>query len=132
MNFAQLHAKDAINSYNPQEILTIKKAIQHRLNQEMESYQHKSMNLQENDTINVSFENESFLEEMKKFGYFPGVPDPSKCYAAEVAGEGKEKKVMVVLKDERGGPVEGNGYFQYQMRRVGSDPNDYIPLKSQY
>ena len=129
LSFAQLHAKDAINSYNPQEILTIKKAIQHRLNQEMESYQHKSMNLQENDTINVSFENESFLEEMKKFGYFPGVPDPSKCYAAEVAGEGKEKKVMVVLKDERGGPVEGNGYFQYQMRRVGSDPNDYIPLK---
>ena len=129
LSFAQLHAKDAINSYSPQEILTIKKAIQHRLNQEMESYQHKSMNLQENDTINVSFENESFLEEMKKIGYFPGVPDPSKCYAAEVAGEGKERKMTVILKDERGDPVEGNAYFQYRMRRVGSDPDDYIPPK---
>ena len=129
LNFAQLHAKDAINSYSPQEILIIKKAIQHRLNQEMESYQHKSMNLQENDTINISLENESFLEEMKKFGYFPGVPDPSKSYTEEVAGEGKEKKVMVVLKDERGGPVDGNAYFQYRMKRVGSDPYDYIPPK---
>ena len=130
LSFAQLHAKDAINSYSPQEILIIKKAIQHRLNQEMESYQHKSMNSQENDTIIVSFENnESFLEEMKKFGYFPGVPDPSKCYAEEVAGEGKEKKVMVILKDERGDPVEGNAYFQYRMRRVSSDPDDYIPPK---
>ena len=129
LSFAQLHAKDAINSYNPQEILIIKKAIQHRLNQEMESHQHKSMNLQENDTINVSFEDEYFLEEMKKFGYFPGVPDPSKSYTAEVAGEGKEKKVMVILKNERGGPVEGNAYFQYRMKRVGSDPDDYIPPK---
>ena len=129
LSFAQLHAKDAINSYSPQEILTIKKTIQHRLNQEMEAYQHKSMNSQENDTINVSLENESFFEEMKKFGYFPGVPDPSKCHTEEVAGEGKEKKVMVILKDERGDPVEGNAYFQYQMRRVGSDPDDYIPPK---
>ena len=129
LSFSQLHAKDAINSYSPQEILTIKKAIQHRLNQEMESYQHKSMNLQENDTINVSLENESFLEKIKKFGYFPGVPDPSKSYTKELAGEGKEKKVMVILKDERGDPVEGNAYFQYQMRRVGSDPDDYIPPK---
>ena len=56
LSFAQLHAKDAINNYNPQEILIIKKAIQHRLNREMESYQQKPMNLQENDTINTSFE----------------------------------------------------------------------------
>ena len=129
LSFSQLHAKDAINSYNPQEILTIKKAIHHQLNQEMESYQHKSMNLQENDTINISLENESFLEKIKKFGYFPGVPDPSKSYTEEVAGEGKERKMMVILKDERGDPVEGNAYFQYRMRRVGSDPDDYIPPK---
>ena len=129
LSFAQLHAKDAINNYSPQEILIIKKTIQHRLNQEMESYQQKPMNLQENDTIIVSLENKSFLEEMKKFGYFPGVPDPSKCYTEEVAGEGKEKKVIVILKDERGGPVEGNGYFQYRMKRVGSNPDDYIPPK---
>ena len=128
LSFAQLHAKDAINSYSPQEILIIKKAIQHRLNQEMEVYQHKPLELREDNTIRTSLYT-PLEKQMKRFGYFPGVPDPSKSYAEELAGEGNERKVMVVLNDENVNPVEDNGYFQYHIRKMGADTNESIPPK---
>ena len=55
LSFAQLHAKDTINSHSPQEILSVKKVIQHRLNQKMEAYQHKPLELREDDTIKLHF-----------------------------------------------------------------------------
>ena len=128
LSFAQLHAKDAINSYSPQEILSVKKVIQHRLNQEMEAYQHKPLELREDDTIETSLY-ARFEKEIEKFGYFPGVPDSSKSYSEELAGEGKERKVMVVLNDEEGDPVEDNGYFQHHIRKTGDDTDEFIPPK---
>ena len=107
----------------------MKKVIQHQLNQEMEVYQHKPLELREDDTIKSSLY--APLEDMKyqKFGYFPGVPDSSKSYSEEVAGEGDERKVMVVLNDEEGDPVEDNGYFQYHIRKTGADTDKCIPPK---
>ena len=129
LNFAQLHAKDAINSYSPQEILSVKKVIQHRLNQEMEAYQHKPLELREDDTIETSLYTPSLEKGIKRFGYFPGAPDPSKSYSEELAGEGNERKVMVVLNDEEGDPIEDNGYFQYHIRNVNDDINQCITPK---
>ena len=128
LTFAQLHAKNTIDSHSPQEILSVKKFIQHRLNQKMEVYQHKPLELREDDTIKTSLYT-SLKNEIQKFGYFPGVPDSSKSYAEELAGEGKERKVMVVLNDEEGDPVENNGYFQYHIRKAGDDTDENIPLK---
>ena len=128
LSFAQLHAKDTINSHSPQEILSVKKVIQHRLNQEMEVYQHKPLELREDDTTETSLY--TTLEKgIEQFGYFPGVPDPSKSYAEELAGEGKERKVMVVLNDKNVNPVEDNGYFQYHIRKMGDDTDEFIPPK---
>ena len=128
LSFAQLHAKDAINSYSPQEILSVKKVIQHRLNQEMEAYHHKPLELREDDTIKTSLY-KPLKYEIQKFGYFPGVPDSSKSYSEELAGEGNERKVMVVLNDEEGDPIEDNGYFQYHIRKAGDDTDEFIPPK---
>ena len=128
LSFAQLHAKDAINSHGPQEILSLKKVVQHRLNQEMEVYQHKPLELREDDTIKTSLYTPLKIK-IQRFGYFPGVPDPSKSYSEELAGEDKEKKVMVVLNDENGDPVEDNGYFQYHIRKAGDDTDEFIPPK---
>ena len=128
LSFAQLHAKDAINSYSPQEILSLKKLIQHRLNRKMESYKHKPLELREDDTIRTSLYT-PLKKEIERFGYFPGVPDSSKSYSEELAGEGKERKLMVVLNDEEGEPIEDNGYFQYHIRKTGDDTDEFIPPK---
>ena len=128
LSFAQLHAKDAINSQSPQGILSVKKVVQHRLNQKMEAYQHKPLELREDDTIKTSLYT-PLEDQIPNFGYFPGVPDPSKSYSEELAGEGKERKVMVVLNDENVNPVEDNGYFQYNIRKMDDDTDECIPQK---
>ena len=129
LSFAHLHAKDTIDSQSPQEILSVKKLIQHRLNQEMEVYQHKPLELREDDSIETSLCTPPLKKEIERFGYFPGVPDSSKSYSEELAGEGKERKVMVVLNDEEGNPIEDNGYFQYHIRKVNYDINECITPK---
>ena len=128
LSFAQLHAKNTIDSHSPQEILSMKKFVQHRLNQKMEVYQHKPLELREDDTIKTSLYT-PLENEIEQFGYFPGVPDPSKSYSEELAGEGKERKVMVVLNDDEGNPIEDNGYFQYHIRKTGDDTDEFIPPK---
>ena len=94
LSFAQLHAKDTIDGQSPQEALSVKKVIQHQLNQKMEVYQHKPLELREDDTIETSLY-APLEKRIERFGYFPGVPDPSKSYSEELAGEGKERKVML-------------------------------------
>ena len=128
LSFAQLYAKDTIDSHSPQEILSVKKVIQHRLNQKMEAYQHKPLELREDDTINTSHYT-PLIKQIPTFGCFPGVPDPSKCYTEELAGVGKERKVMVVLNDENTDPIEDNGYFQYHLKKVGDDTDEFIAPK---
>ena len=126
--FAQLHAKNTIDSHSPQEILSVKKVIQHRLNQKMEVYQHKPLELREDDTIETLLYT-NLKKEIQRFGHFPGVPDPSKSYSEELAVEDEERKVMVVLNDENVNPVENNGYFQYHIRKAGDNTDEFIPPK---
>ena len=103
----------------------MKKLIQHRLNQKMEVYQHKPLELREDDTIKTSLYT-PLKKGIERFGFFPGVPDSSKSYSEELAGEDKERKLMVVLNDEEGDPIEDNGYFQYHIRKAGDDTDEFI------
>ena len=134
LSYAKLHANDAINNHNPEEVLSVKKVIQHQLSNKMESYQQKSVELREDDTINTSLQIDPLVEEVRKFGFFPGVPDPSKCHVEGVvatqATVGKEKQVTIVLEDETGEPVQGKAYFQYQLRMVANDPDQCVHQKA--
>ena len=133
LDFARLHAKGAINNYSPEEFLSVEKAIQHQLVHKMEVYRQQSMNLRENDIINTSLLTKPLIWEIQKLGSFPGVPDPSNCHvkglAVPQASLGKERMVTVVLNDEMGKPVEDATCFQYQLGRVGNNPNECIPSK---
>ena len=134
LSYAKLHANDAINNYSPEEVLSVKKVIQHQLSSKMELYQQKSMELREDDTINTSLQIDPLVEEVRKFGFFPNVPDPLKCHVeglvAPQATVGKEKQVTVVLEDETGDPVQGKAYFQYQLRMVANDPDQCVHQKA--
>ena len=129
--FAHLYALDAINSHAPEEILSVKKPIETRLNKTFETYKRESMELKEDDSIITSTEIVDLEEAIGKVGSFPSVPDPSQCcvngLAVPVAIIGREKKLSVVLKDEAGNPIPRKCPFQYQLRKVGEDPDEYIP-----
>ena len=132
LGFAHLHALDAINNHAPEEILSIKKPIQARLNKTFETYKRESMEPREDDSINTSTEIVDLEEAIGKVGSFPSVPDPSQCCvnglgAVPVAIIGREKKMSVVLKDEAGNPIPRKCPFQYQLRKVGEYPDEYIP-----
>ena len=132
LGFAHLHTLDAINSHAPEEILSVKKPIEARLNRTFETYKRESMELREDDSINTSTEIVDLEEAIGKVGSFPSVPDPSQCCvnglgAIPVAIIGREKKMTVVLKDDAGNPIPNKYPFQYQLRKVGEDPYEYIP-----
>ena len=133
LHFAQLHATDAIKYHTPEEILSVKKVIKLRLKQLMKVYQMQSLELREDDMLDVSLEIESFFQQIQAFGYFAGVPDPTKCtvegFAVPFAGIGKERKMAVVLRDGKDKPIQGNVCLQYQLRKVNEDPDEYIPPK---
>ena len=131
LGFAHLHALDAIKSHAPEEILIVKKPIEARLNKTFETYKRESMELREDDSINTSTEIVDLEEAIGKIGSFPSVPDPSQCClnGLEIPhiGTGREKKMSVILKDEAGNPIPRKCPFQYQLRKVGEDPDEYIP-----
>ena len=132
LGFAHIHALDAITSHAPEEILSVKKPIEARLNKTFETYKRESMEPKEDDSINTSTEIVDLEEAIGKVGSFPSVPDPSQCCvnglgAVPVAIIGKEKKMTVVLKDEAGNPIPRKCPFRYQLRKVGEDPDEYIP-----
>ena len=120
LGFAHLHALDAINSHAPEEILSVKKAIEARLNRTFEIYKRESMEPSEDNTINMSTEIVALEEAIGKVGSFPSVPDPSQCSVngLEVAVIDKENKMTVVLKDDAGNPIPKKCPFQYQLRKV--------------
>ena len=131
LGFAHLHALDAIKSHAPEEILSVKKPIEARLNRTFETYKRESLELREDDSINTSTEIVDLEEAIGKIGSIPSVPDPSQCClnGLEIPhiGTGREKKMTVVLKDEAGNPIPRKCPFQYQLRKVGEDPDEYIP-----
>ena len=129
LGFAHLHALDSINSHAPEEILSIKKAIEARLNQTFDIYKRESMEPSEDDTINMSTEIVDLEEAIGKVGSFPSVPDPSQCCinGLGVAIIGREREMSVVLKDDAGNPIPRKCPFQYRLRKVGEDPDEYIP-----
>ena len=129
LGFAHLNASNAINSHDSKQILSIKKAIENRLNQALETYKRQSMELREDDSINTSVELGTLEEDIGKIGSFPDVPDPSQCCVngLELAIIGREKQMYVTLKDEKNNPIPRKCPFQYQLRKVGEDPDEYIP-----
>ena len=132
LGFAHLHALDAINSHAPEEILSVKKPIEARLNKTFETYKRESMELREDNCINTSTEIVDLEEAIGKVGSFPSVPDPSqRCVnglgAIPVAIIGREREMSFVLKDDAGNPIPRKCPFQYQLRKVGEDPDEYIP-----
>ena len=131
LGFAHLNALDAIKSHAPEEILIVKKPIEARLNQTFETYKQESMELREDDSIITCTEIVDLEEAIGKVGSFPSVPDPSQCcvngLAVPVAIIGREREMSVVLKDEAGNPIPRKCPFQYQLRKVEEDPDEYIP-----
>ena len=131
LGFAHLHALDAINSHAPEEILSVKKVIEARLNKTFETYKRELMELREDDSINTSTEIVALEEAIGKVGSFPSVPDPSQCCVngleVPVAIIGREREMSVVLKDDTGNTIPRKCPFQYQLRKVGEDPDEYIP-----
>ena len=122
---------DAVNSHTPEEILSVKKAIETRLNQVTEIYNQQPMEPNEDDIINTSTAIGVLEDEIGKVGSFPSVPDPSQCcvngLVVPYIGTGREKKMSVVLKDETSIPIPRKCPFLYQLRKVGEDPDEYIP-----
>ena len=126
--FAQTHAESLVYNHTPEELLSVGNLVHFQLNQVMEKYRWQSMIPGEDDTLNIFLPTEPLLDKIEKFGHFPAVPDPSKCHiegleVPEVT-VGKEKRLAVVLKDETGKPIDGNGYFQYHLRKVAEDDPD--------
>ena len=130
LRFAHLHTLDAINSHASKEILSVKKAIEARLNRTFEVYKRLSLELREDDSINTSTNIVALREKaIRMAGSFPSVPDPSQCCVngLKVAIIGREMKNYVFLKDNAGIPIPRKCPFQYQLRKVGENPDEYIP-----
>ena len=123
----QLHAIN-FNNHSTEEIGI---PIQFQVDDKLQKYRKQSMELRENDYINISLLTEALIEEIQKFGIFSGVPDPSKCQVEGLvtcqATVGRAKEVTIILKDEAEKLVEDATCFQYQLRRVDDDPDDFIP-----
>ncbi len=83
----------------------------------------------DDDIINTSTEIGALEEAMGKVECSSDVPGPSQCCVngLGVAVVGKEKELSVVLKDDEGNPIPEKCPFQYQLRKVGEDPDEYIP-----
>ena len=107
--------------------------IETRLNHTTEEYQQLSLDLREDDTINTMLEIEPLFEGIQKMGFFPSVPEPSKCLiegtSLQVAIVNKEREMCVALKDETGKPVQGKCHFLYELRLMDEDPDKHIPPK---
>ena len=133
LSFAYLQATDAITNQSPEEMLSVKKSIEERLKRAMEAYQRQSMEIQEDSCIRASVEIRPLVKEIQKAGTFLGIPDPSKCHFGGMtlflAVVGKERKINVVLKDEAEKPVAGKCHVQHRLRKVGEDPDEYLPPK---
>ena len=113
--FAKMHVVDAIDNHTPEELLSVKKAMKVQVNRIMEIYRRLPLQLKENEVINTSFDLDPLVEEIAKLGYFPSVPDVSfSCVeglATPQAAVGKERKMVVVLRDEKNQPIEGEALF---------------------
>ena len=133
LGFAYFHALVLISCQAPNEILSVKKPIKARLNRTFEVYKRESMELREDDSINTSTDIVALEEAIGIVGFFPSVPDPSQCYITELAVPiaiiGREREISVILKDEAGNPIPRKCPFQYQLRKVEEDPDEYIPPK---
>ena len=133
LRYSQLHATDASNNGTPEELLSMKKVIKQRMKRMIESYENKSMELREDDTINTCLDTEPVLEQIKALGYFPGVPGASNCtlegLAVPMAGIGKERKMAVAIRDEKNDLIPGHVYLQYRLKKKDADSDKYIPPK---
>ena len=129
LGFAHLHALDAINSHAPKEIMSVNEAIEARLNQTFEAYKRESMELREDDSINTSTEIVALEEATEKVRSFHSVPYPLQCCVngLEVAIVSRENRTSIILKDNAGNPIPWECPFQYRLRKVGEDPDEYIP-----
>ena len=131
--FAKMHVVDAIDNHSPEELLSVKKAMKVQVNRIMEIYRRLPLQLKENEVINTSFDLDPLVEEIAKLGYFPSVPDVSfSCVeglATPQAAVGKERKMVVVLRDEKNQPIEGEALFQYKVVKKGADIDEFIPPK---
>ena len=131
--FAKMHVVDAIDNHTPEELLSVKKAMKVQLDRIMEIYRRLPLQLKENEVINTSFDLDPLVEEIAKLGYFPSVPDVSfSCVeglATPQAAVGKERKMVVVLRDEKNQPIEGEALFQYKVVKKGVDIDEFIPPK---
>ena len=129
LGFAHLHTLDAVNSHAPEEILSVKKSIEARMNKTFEAYKRESMELREYNSINTSTEIVDLEEAIGKVGSFPSVPDPSQCCVNgfEISYIGTAIDKVIVFKDDAGNPISSKCPFQYQLRKVGEDPDEYIP-----
>ena len=129
LGFAHLHTLDAINNHTPEEILSVKNTIEAQLNQTFEAYKRESMELREDDSINTSTEIVALEEAIEKVRSFHSVPDPSQCCVKglEVAIVSRENRTSIILKDSAGNPIPWECPFQYRLRKVGEDPDEYIP-----
>ena len=129
VSFTKSQAKDAIENHKAEEILNVMKSFEYRLKQVMERYRRESMELRENDSIDVLFEVKPLIQQIDKVGLFSGVPDSTKCDVKLCDGLGKgERGVTVSLRDEMGNPVKGNAHFQYQLNKIGNNSNDDCSL----
>ena len=133
LGFAHLHALDAINSHAPEEILSVKKAIEARLNKTFIACKRLSLELREDDSINTSTDIVALEEAIGKVGSFPSVSDLSQCCVngleVPVAVIGREREMSVVLKDDAVNPIPRKCPFQYQLRKVGENPDIYVAPK---
>ena len=135
LGFAYLQALDAINSHTPEEILSVTKAIEARLKQTFEAYKRLSMELSEDDNISTSTEISALKVKLSMVGSFPTVPDPSQCHVKRfkpepyncIIAKNKRFEMSVVLKDDAGNPIPRKCPIQHQLRKVGEDPDKYIP-----
>lgn len=108
--FASKIASDTIN-YAPAEVLSTKRLIQQRIQQQLESTDQLDFQPCESSDIMVNFD-ASVTELVSNFGCLSENCDPSKCTVEEgiavpLATMGKSRMVKIVLRDERGQTVYG-------------------------
>ena len=129
LDHVDLHVQYATDEgCSPDEVLSVKQAIQKRVEQEMAIYQQQPMNLSDDDELNVLLETKPLSTEIQQLGFFPNIPDPSKCsinHGGMLAPASKEKTITVTVRNERGQPVTGTGHFHYQLKIINDDRELY-------
>lgn len=131
VEFCFAQAEDAATNYTADELICVTIAVKDQVKKIIKQFEDISLDLQENDKIGTSMVIAPILQQVKALGFFPEVADPKYSYVEgagiKLAVVGVERKLKVILMDEKNATVKDDALFQYELVYKGSNSKSVTP-----